>query len=764
MKGFGSQLSELMSRKGVIISLTAVLLVPLIYAAIILTPSWGPYDNLSNLPVAVVNNDKGAKSGDEDINIGRDLVEDLKKSKALGWDFVDASKADQGLKDLKYYMVVEIPETFSQDAVTVMDENPKKPEIKYVQNEGLHFLAAKVTTGATEKLREQLGDKITESYVKNIFGNMDKIASGFKNAADGSIQLNSGSAELRAGTGEILSSLKEKSPDIDKLAAGSQQLQAGTQEMVQSLQAKSGSISELAEGTKTLENGTGLLLKSLQDNSGKINQLSNGAKDMKAGLDTLKAGTAGILGGIQSVQGPVKDISAALNNKLAPGSQSLAKGVEGVADGAPALAGAAKGVLDGLKAMAAKNPALLSDPGFQTILGTQQVVADNLNRIAGQAPLLKKGAQDIARVLNQVAPGMAKISDGVSTLAAKQAELDKGAQKLAAGAAQLADGNATVNKSWGTLTSSVAQLKGGAAKISDGNQQVNSGWKTLTAGAGELNNGMKQVSDGTQTVKTGWVTLTDGVAQVDNGVGKLEDGTSQLASGLKAGADETGSINADAKNLAMFASPVELDGKVIKKFPLYRYANAPYILSLALFVGILVMSFFFDLRKPAEAAVSGVRWYAGRFGSMALLAIAQALIISLFSLMFLKLNFSNSIGLILFSVLASLTFLTIVFFLVSAAGNIGRFIALALLVIQLSTTGSSLPIDMLPENLRALSSFLPLTYSIGGFKSIITLNNSSFIWDNTGILIAYLAIFAVLAAAVALLRSRKNVSNIKLAA
>ncbi|PLT31027.1 YhgE/Pip family protein [Peribacillus deserti] len=764
MKGFGSQLSELMSRKGVMISLTAVLLVPLIYAAIILTPSWGPYDNLSNLPVAVVNKDKGAMSGDEEINIGRDLVDDLKKSKALGWDFVDAGKADEGLKDLKYYMVVQIPETFSADAITVMDESPKKPEIKYIQNEGLHFLAAKVTTGATEKLREQLGNKITESYVKNLFANMEKIASGFKNAADGSIQLNNGSTELRAGTGKILSSLKEKSPDIDKLAAGSQQLQAGTQDMVQSLQAKSGSIAELAAGTKTLENGTGQLLQSLQDNSEKINQLSTGAKDLKAGLDTLKGGTAGILGGIQSVQGPVKDISSALNDRLAPGSESLKDAVGTIADGAPALSGAAKGVLDGLKAMAAKNPALLQDPGFQKMLGTQEAVAGKLAELAVKAPLIKKGAQDIAGGLNQVAPGMSKISEGVNTLAAKQAELDKGAQRLAAGAAQLADGNATVNKSWGTLTSSVAQLKGGAAKISDGNQQVDSGWKTLTAGAGALNNGMQQVSAGTQTVKTGWSALTDGVAQVDNGVGKLEDGSSQLASGLKDGADETGSINAEAANLAMFSSPVELDGKVVNKFPLYRYANAPYILSLALFVGILVMSFFFDLRKPAETAVSAVRWYAGRFGSMAALAIAQALIISIFSLMFIKLNFSNSIGLILFSVLASLTFLTIVFFFVSAAGNIGRFIALAFLVLQLSTTGSSLPIDLLPENLRALSSFLPLTYSIGGFKSIITLHNTDFIWDNTGTLVVYLAIFAVLGAAIALLRSRKTDGKIKLVA
>src|SRR5699024_8204830 len=90
-------------------------------------------------------------------------------------------------------------------------------------------------------------------------------------------------------------------------------------------------------------------------------------------------------------------------------------------------------------------------------------------------------------------------------------------------------------------------------------------------------------------------------------------------------------------------------------------------------------------------------------------------------------------------------------------GNIGRFIALAFAVMQLSTTGSDLPLHMLPEGLRNLSSFLPFTYSIDGFKNIITLGNSSKTWCDVCVLFIYLALFGILSAVVFFIRHR-NIS------
>jgi putative membrane protein len=119
--GNGNRMSELSRKRGFWVSLIAVLLIPLVYGLIMLTPSWGPYDNLSNLPVAVVNNDAGTVTDGKEINVGKDLVAKLKAGNDLGWRFVSKEQATRGLNDNEYYMVIEIPEDFSQKVSTLMD-------------------------------------------------------------------------------------------------------------------------------------------------------------------------------------------------------------------------------------------------------------------------------------------------------------------------------------------------------------------------------------------------------------------------------------------------------------------------------------------------------------------------------------------------------------------------------------------------------------------------------------------------------------------
>src|SRR5699024_1113366 len=156
-------------------------------------------------------------------------------------------------------------------------------------------------------------------------------------------------------------------------------------------------------------------------------------------------------------------------------------------------------------------------------------------------------------------------------------------------------------------------------------------------------------------------------------------------------------------NMTMFASPVELNGEVINEFPLYRDSTVPYIMSLALFAGVIAMSFIVHFREPVMTPTSGVSWFSGKVMNLSVLAILQAVIISTFALLFLRVQVESSFLFILFSIGVSLTFLMIVLFLVALAGNIGRFIALALIVLQLSITGSDLPIEMLPAGYRTLS-------------------------------------------------------------
>ncbi|MDP4171954.1 MAG: YhgE/Pip family protein, partial [Bacillota bacterium] len=284
-----------------------------------------------------------------------------------------------------------------------------------------------------------------------------------------------------------------------------------------------------------------------------------------------------------------------------------------------------------------------------------------------------------------------------------------------------------------------------AQQISGGNGSVNEGWQALTAGVTKIHSGADKVSAGNSAVASGWGDLTSGVIKLDNGAQKLNDGSKELADGLNKGADEAGKLKVNDKNISMFASPLETVGKKVNTFPVYTVSTAPYVLSLALFVGILIMSFFFDFKKPVGVAISGFAWFVDKFSKWSLLAVVQALILSLFVLVFLNYKIDNGFMFVLFALFASLAFSTIVFLLVTIAGNIGRLAALALIVLQLDITGANLPIEMLPENMRALSTYLPFTYTIAGFKSIISFNNVDIAWTNAYVLIAYIAGFALLA-------------------
>ena len=104
----------------------ALLFVPFMYGGIFLSSTWDPYGNTSDLPVAVVNNDVKAEYEGETLNVGDELVEELKDNDDLDWHFVSEQEAKKGFKDGDYYMIVTIPEDFSKNASTVLDDTPKQ--------------------------------------------------------------------------------------------------------------------------------------------------------------------------------------------------------------------------------------------------------------------------------------------------------------------------------------------------------------------------------------------------------------------------------------------------------------------------------------------------------------------------------------------------------------------------------------------------------------------------------------------------------------
>src|SRR5690606_32533150 len=125
------------------------------------------------------------------------------------------------------------------------------------------------------------------------------------------------------------------------------------------------------------------------------------------------------------------------------------------------------------------------------------------------------------------------------------------------------------------------------------------------------------------------------------------------------GAEQVSALSVSDRNIAMFASPVKTIGEKVNGYTYYRDSTAPYILSLALFVGMLVLSFFVDFKKPAVLPGSAISWFLSKWLQLALFAAVQAILVSLFVLFVLGLDVANPGLFILFALFVSLTFMSI---------------------------------------------------------------------------------------------------------
>ncbi|MFZ7931250.1 YhgE/Pip family protein [Bacillus thuringiensis] len=154
-----------------IVIVLGLMILPSLYAWFNIKASWDPYGNTKEVPIAVSNQDAGSNLRGKDINIGKEIVDSLKKNKNLGWKFVDEKQAIYGVEHGDYYASITIPKDFSEKIATVLDENPKKPELDYYVNEKVNAIAPKITAKGASGITEE----ISKNFVKTANGEIFKI-------------------------------------------------------------------------------------------------------------------------------------------------------------------------------------------------------------------------------------------------------------------------------------------------------------------------------------------------------------------------------------------------------------------------------------------------------------------------------------------------------------------------------------------------------------------------------------------------------------
>ncbi|MDR2992242.1 MAG: YhgE/Pip domain-containing protein [Bacillus cereus] len=863
------EFTEIIKSKKILIPIIAVLFVPILYAGMFLWAFWDPYKQLDDLPVAVVNLDKGAVFDGKPIEVGKGLVDNLKDNKSFKWEFVSEKEAKKGMEGRKYYMLVRIPDDFSSNATTLLKDNPKPLNLEYIPNESLNFLSSQIGGTAIEKIKTEVSSTLTKTYAEKMFDSIKDVSKGLADGSEGASKLHDGSSELHDGSSKVtdgLHTLQGKSGEmkdgVEKLFDGSGKVTAG----LNTLNSKTG---EMQIGIGKLVGGSGKVtdgLHVLNSNAG-IGKLIDGSGKVTAGLNTLNSktgelrdGSEKVTGGLNklvSKSGDLKTGTTNLSNgmgKLVEGRSQLEKGSQEIQKGLQDLNSNVQKSAAGLEEMQSKVPSILNTVNekidaaganinqlnelTQSTVGDAKTAAQDVVNLQKQIeslpkeyqeqlqPFITSAVKSTATVQQKAAgvaggtnklneevkqlkgeihqttnglqnklpnpAGMKALADGVEKLTNAQNEfvskfhgfgegLDNakiGADKLKDGSVQLIDGVTQLQSGSGKVTDGLGQLSAGVNQLADGSSQVTGGLGTLSAGVNQLTDGSSQVTgglgtlsvganqmaggvnqlaDGSGQVTTGLGTLStvsiqlidgvnklaDGSGKVTDGLVKVNDGSSELAEKLGEGAEKTGEVKGTDKTYDMFASPVKVKTEKMAEVPNYGTGFTPYFLSLGLFVGALLLSIVYPLRDTVGVPKSGFSWFISKFGVLLSVGIIQAIVADVILLFGLGVEVQSIPYFILFSIITSLAFIALIQCLVTAFGDAGRFIAIITLIMQLTTSAGTFPLELIPKFLQPFNAWLPMTYSVSGLKAVVSSGDFNFMWQNVGVLMIFIVVLSL---------------------
>ncbi|MGN1401444.1 MAG: YhgE/Pip family protein [Bacillus sp. (in: firmicutes)] len=749
-KSFLGEWKAVFSNKKLWISIIAVMLVPIMYAGMFLWAFWDPYDKMEDLPVAVVNLDTGAEYNDTTLELGNELVKNLKDNESFKFEFVDKETGYKGLENMDYYLLIEIPDDFSENATTLLDDQPHKLELKYVPNEGYNFLAAQVGETAIEKVKEAVATEVTTTYSETIFEVLETMADGFQDASSGASELYDGLLDIEGGAGTLkdkLALLAEKQLElkggISTANSAVSQLEEGSQSLSEGLGQLEEAHGQLLQGTESVQSG----LAALADGNTRVNEglnsaytsmsaLMDGTASAKNGADALNQGASQLVAGIESLQSGADS----LKTNLSQWSEKAKDASSGASD-------LNKGITQLEQSLSGLKPLLPE--------AKQAELEAVLSQLKAGSDSLATGVSSLASTAGQLTTGADSLSDGTGALLAGANQLSSGAGDLSSGLGTIQNGQTQLYNGIGQLVDGSGQLTGGISQLQEGQNKVVDGMNTyeqkfaeavsgsakVTAGLQELSGGILKLEDGSEQISDGANQLAGGATTLADGVSLASKGSEQLKDGLTDAADVSSEVNGTEDTYDMIADPVNVQKDSFDPVPNYGTGFAPYFISLGLFVGALMLSIIYPLRKPAVTPSSALSWFLSKFAVLAVVGLVQALLADAILLGVLKIEVQSVPLFIFFSVLTSFVFLAIIQCLVTCFENPGRFMAIIMLILQLTTSAGTFPVELIPNMLQKLNAWFPMTYTVRGFKAVISTGNYSYMWENAAILAGFMVLF-----------------------
>lgn len=748
------------------VTMIGVALVPALYNLSFLGSMWDPYGNVENLPVAVVNEDKSATLNDKTLTIGDDIVDSMSKNKALDYHFVSQKKADKGLKDGDYYMVITLPEDLSEKASSLLTDNPKKLNIKYQTTAGRSFVASKMSESAMTKLKDTVSENITETYTKAVFKSMSSLQDGLKKASDGGTQLVDGSQKLESGSQTI-------TDNLNTAASGSQTLADGTATLSSGLTTYTNGVSTLASGANELNSNSVALISGiaqLKESSTQVQRLVDGANSLTDGLQQLATSTtlsAEESANIQSLISGLPQLNAGIQQLNASVSEiSTNVGITQISTVLSDIASQAQGILEAEeKDSSDRLAAIQATAAYQSLDASQQAELVNALNTSGNSV-----SQQAQQILTDVQTMKASLTELSSSLSSKVTELQAGVSQIASqsnialpgsvaaltklsagltkvntvtttqlvpGSSQIASGVSTLNTK---LSSGANELLTGATTYTNAVSQIASGANQLVANNTQLTSGASQLQSGAQELASGSSKLAAGSGTLTNGLTTLTDGLTTLTSSLSDASHQLSLVSVDSKNAKMVSAPVSTTAKDNDNVKVNGIGMAPYMIAVSLMVVALSTNVIFASSLSGRPVKNRFEWAKQKLFINGLISTVGSLVLY-GAIQFLGFEANYEWKTIFLIILGGWTLMALVTALVGWDNRYGSFLSLVMLLLQVGSAGGSYPIELSPKFFQVVHPYMPMTYIVTGLRQTISMTGS--IGTQVGVLSAFLVAFMI---------------------
>ena len=659
---FRKDIKEVFRKTNTWIIIVGLIFLPSMYAWPNILSSWDPYGHTNNIKVAVTSEDDGATVDGKELNLGKSLVEGLKNNKNLDWQFVsNKQEAEDGVRIGNYYASIVVPKNFSQDMTSVSRTEPQRATIEYTVNEKINAISPKITNSGASAIANNISKNFVETANGIIFEKLHEAGIKFE----------------------------ENLPSIEKVKE---------------------EIFKLNDNFSTYESTLSELIGKVEYGYNILNNVQNTLPeiDRVATNSIMIADKAGIT--INNIQGFNERLLPIINNHLSvveevsKEANIIAKELQQKPDKTEEIKARQKALDSRLQASTERLQLVKNIFEYFNKLSSERLFNNQLERVT----TLSNDITTIKEVNNNIYNKMDHYDEIADTV--KEEFVNKSSRvnevssnmnsKLNVEVAPLisqvlSKAEINIDKVSGIIAGAQGELPAVERKLSETEVKISNAYGKLLSLQAQMPSAKSKIQK-----------LTDEIKKADSGIDK-----NQLFNLLKV----------DYKQQAeFFANPVKLQENKLYHIENYGSAMTPFYTVLSIWVGSLLMSSLLTTKvEDEENKYKPYQKYFGRGLLFVIISLFQTLIITLGDMYVLGTQATSPFRFVIFALLISLLFSSIIYTIVCILGNVGKAVCIVLLVLQLGSSGGTFPIQMTSEFFQALYPKVPFTYSIGLLREAV---------------------------------------------